>query len=438
MIERKDKRHQDTLCLGCFPYVLLKSSQETTMGPITFWPLCDYQRYISRDERTSFTQWIEALEIPPTEGRYPACASITKGFSPKKQMECLIEAVCLWYFATYHQDLYYNVGIPAFHSFSKIALHPEVAQNGPITPVSHVPPILLKEPPTEVTQALSLALTRKTEGSQDLNPELHLHSKQIVRSIRLFVRCFAPGFENVTHGEAPFRKSHFKAETLLFLVTAFETLLDIPPGSVSDFKYRMRGIVHMMYGHAMELFWKWVDGLYQLKTQVLSKANVGEAIFKANPNFEVAFLYLGMRLFIYAAAYHLCEMKFIAKVQTPLGHLPSSLSIHREEIMLFFWPEEYLLKVIANNLDQWGDEKYYQEDHLTSLFHINLYCTLYHRYIKGKNKDTYSEIRFHRSPKEQIQPHLDAIRRILARPIPWSEQQKCVKDLMPPAFLSCL
>jgi hypothetical protein len=332
---------------------------------------------------------------------------------PKSQRPVLlIDALSLLYFNTFHRDLYLNLPIPAFQTFTKfIPIAPEELEH-PLSESDLTLQLTLREGSDvgelepSITEGFGAALSliylpdRCAEDKTTCSD-----ARRLLRAVRLFTHGFATPFENVYADGAQFPHALFKAEDMMYLSSSFEGLLDLDPRHpVADLKYKSRSILGLQYSGAMDLFWAWVDGFFALKDRCVHRGEDPDYEFRANPNFIVSYHYLGVRLFIFLL-YHLLEEAHL--LVAPEGGRPAS--VDRCEIVVLFWTEEAILSCIESNLKNWCAPDAYCVNPRVGRELIQLYCTLYHRFFEGKGKATHSALRFIPSPIESVQPIIERL-----------------------------
>src|SRR5262249_4372330 len=145
----------------------------------------------------------------------------------------------------------------------------------------------------------------------------------------------------------------FEPEDTLLLASSFEVLLDInEKHPASDFRFKVRPMLHLKFSKPVELFWKWVDAFYLLKKQVIHGTIGPQDYSVENPNFKVPILQIGVKLFIYVIYYKLFKMHLVHSNDDDRFPPPHFKWIQPEEVLLFFWTEESLLRKLSLLLAQ--------------------------------------------------------------------------------------
>jgi hypothetical protein len=158
----------------------------------------------------------------------------------------------------------------------------------------------------------------------------------MLRAIRYFVHCFDPSFVHAHNQSTFFGDKLHEPENLLFLMTAFKTLLDVD--TKAEFKQRVREILQIRFGPPLEVLGSWVNGFFNLEKSVVRLGELPNLTFIANHNFTLPFPVYGMKLFIY-----ILQMLMVKK-----GYLAAPLDfIERAEVIAFLWTEEEILKKIS-------------------------------------------------------------------------------------------
>src|SRR5262249_55840243 len=141
----------------------------------------------------------------------------------------------------------------------------------------------------------------------------------------------------------------------------------------------------LRFSKPMDVLWQFIDGFYRQRDHVVRGDDKADPHFKDNPTFVVSYVYLGMRLFLYAVYHRLDQAALQEAIQQGLAGRPA-IWFHPEEVLLYFWTEEALLHRIALamlQLEQKPDDKEQQMDlrELTSLCVV-----LRERFVAGSPK----------------------------------------------------
>jgi hypothetical protein len=99
---------------------------------------------------------------------------------------------------------------------------------------------------------------------------------------------------------------YFEAEDIVYLATSFEALFDLSDEHPHiEFKHKLRPMLGLRYSNSVELLWQWVDGFFSLREQIIHGRPLTETSFQANPNFDISYFYLVMKLFLYGVYWRL-------------------------------------------------------------------------------------------------------------------------------------
>ncbi len=98
----------------------------------------------------------------------------------------------------------------------------------------------------------------------------------------------------------------------------------------------------LRYSAPVEILWLWVDGFFKLREQIVHGRSSTRQVFHGNPNYEISYYYLGMKLFLYGVYWRLYTYDL---VDHPEGTAePYAFpGVNPEELLVYFWPEEALL-----------------------------------------------------------------------------------------------
>ncbi|MCE2982850.1 MAG: hypothetical protein LW832_04700 [Parachlamydia sp.] len=178
----------------------------------------------------------------------------------------------------------------------------------------------------------------------------------------------------------------FEPEDVIFLASSFEALFDIDDKHMaSDFKQKLRPLLHLKFAKPLEIFWKWVDDFYDSRRKILHGGPLPDPQFKLNPNFDISHLLIGIKLFIYSVYYNLHLYGLIKSTHEDAYSPPDFKWIHPEEVLLFFWTEESLLKKIIICLDE---SRANNEENLADLHALmNLFSSMMERYFLRPEQD---------------------------------------------------
>lgn len=391
---------------ACLPFVELEHETSISIGPVIFWPASKYQKYVDKKDRQNFqtyiqtisqikakseegtSQWINTIKLTP---QVTTCLSISNEIPLESREAILIDSLYLLYFACTFRDLYYGNEIPSFDAFRKII----PCSVSFIEKKNNWEDLFINEKYREVTvcihlfdpemcQGLGKTLSAIYTPLQDGDGLKIQAYKRLIRSIRYLVDGFIQRFVNLLDQGISFSAELFEPEDVIFLASSFEALFDInEKQAAADFKHKLRPLLHLKYAKPMELFWKWVDDFYEVKRKIVHGGETPDPLFRINPNFEIHHLLIGIKLFIYSAYYTLHTHSLLSSTHTDPYTPPDFKWIHPEEVLLFFWTEENLLRKLHFYLTQTGEkvseeEKFAEIHWLTSLF-VSMYERYYSR-----------------------------------------------------------
>ncbi|MBA2367504.1 MAG: hypothetical protein H0V82_00590 [Candidatus Protochlamydia sp.] len=398
---------------ACLPFVELEHETSITIGPVIFWPASKYQKYIEKKDHQNFQTYIQSIsqiKAKSEEGasllintiklapEVTTCLSISNEIPPESRESILIDSLYLLYFACTFRDLYYGNEIPSFDAFRKII----PCSLSFIEKKNNWENLFINEKYRESTVCIHLfdpemcrglgkmlsAIYARVQEGEELKNQAY---KRLVRSIRYLIDGFFHRFVNLFENGINFSTELFEPEDVIFLASSFEALFDIDDKqAAADFKHKLRPLLHLKYAKPVELFWKWVADFYEVKRKIVHGGETPDPIFRINPNFEISHLLIGIKLFIYSAYYTLHTHHLLSSTHNDPYTPPDFKWIHPEEILLFFWTEENLLKKIYHYISQKGekiseDEKFAEVHWLTSLF-ISMYeryfCRPYHKEVR--------------------------------------------------------
>ncbi len=398
--------HHFDLC-ACLPFVELAHEASIQVGPLIFWPASKSQEFLGT-EAPSFQAYLQSIEqikarrsddqtFIPTMRLQPrgmTCISIDAEVPSEQRKLILIDALYLLYFACTFRNLYYGQEIPSFNAFRKMIPASldfiKTKQNWDhlyIHETYREEPICIHLVDPTICQGLGEALDVIYKNSALQDQAQVQKYKRLVRSIRYLVDRFFQRFVNLLGQGLHLSDQLFEPEDVVFLATSFEALFNLNDKQpAADFKHKLRALLHLKYGRPVEFFWKWVDDFYNVKYQIVRGNSVLDPIFRANPNFEVSHILLGMKLFIYSVYYKLLKYKLISSVHEDPYTPPDFKWIHREEVLQFFWTESNLLHKIDLFLKQIPQVEEANEEELYADIHFmsRLFVSLDERYAFGK------------------------------------------------------
>lgn len=362
---------------ACLPFVEFTRREGIAMGPIHFWPSSEAESNLREDFSTKFKNYLKKANKEFTS-RPIACISIDETIPEERKEPLLIDGIYLLYFASNFRNVYYSNEILKLSSFTKILpANEEIVQNKNIAigEQSREKIACISWIDEEIANALGKALSNVYEPNGDRSN--FDESIRLVRAIRFFVDRFFSKFENLLTVGLELPPNLFEPEDILFLASSYDVLLTIDDKQASsDFRQKIRPMLHLKFSKPVELFWKWVDEFYTLKKQVAQGAAKVDHQFTANPNFSVPLMHIGLKLFIYVLYYQLYQYHFIPNTTKDKFSPPDFRWIHPEEVLLFFWTEESLLRKISLLLMQIREGKLSAENqsdiHLLSTLFVSL------------------------------------------------------------------
>lgn len=363
------------------PFVKLAADQSIALGPVTFSP------------ENNITAISISLNVPP-----------------EKKESLFIDSLYLFYFAATFKELYHNTDIPHFKTFTKVLM----ANNRDKDPSSSQPSIVIDQLDSAIINALGKALN-EIYTQKEPNPQI----LRLVRSIRFFVDSFLENFENLSEG-TPLSHWFYDPEDTVFLSASFESLLDINEvHPVQDFKQKLRPMLHLNFSKPVEIFWKWVDGFYEIKKKIVKNGESPDQVFAENPNFRIPYLYLGVKLFIYTIYNQLHKHKL----------LDGNNDLDSTEVLLFLWPEENLLRKISLLMMEF-EKSAHQEENAKELNTLSsLFAAINKHYFLNPQKH----------PHIQYIPCDKSILERYAQPIiNYSQENAALHSLLNPDFLPLL
>lgn len=387
---------------ACLPFIELAHETTIEMGPVLFWPSSKAKERLPAPVCSSFDAYLEvagqikaknderhlffntATLIP----KRMTCVSISRDVPDHLREFVLIDSLYLLYFACTFRNLYYGQEIPSFAAFRKMI----PASLEFISSKNNWQDLFIHETDREETTCLHLADPAicqglgkalegiyQNEGAQDLTVQQY---KRLVRSIRYLVDRFFQRFVNLFKEGLKFHEALFEPEDVIFLSAGFETLFGLNEKQpAADFKHKLRTLLHLKYSTPLEIFWKWVDDFYRVRRRLLNGDPFIDPLFRHNPNFEISHIFLGIKLFVYAAYYQLYHFHLIPSSHEDSFTPPVFKWIHPEEILLFFWTEPSLLHKLNLFIKQC--EKGEKREDLLAEIHLltSLFVSLYDRYF---------------------------------------------------------
>lgn len=237
----------------------------------------------------------------------------------KEPRGCGQDALYCLYFATYAHQLYENRDTPLFPRNEILTINAEAIDY-------------------EVLKALGELLKRKYI---DKDPE----ATSLLQSILYFVDR---------------DMSHNLRVKLLMLSLGFQVLLKLNPQfPEAGLRQELRPLLHMKFSKPIELLWGFVDQFYRSLKKALDGLLDERPYFDQNPNIHIPLDIVAEKLLIYTIYEKLFRSKLI-KGHEGFPTTPDDFQhIHPETVMLFFWPQDTLIKKFS--LFEMPGEQYQNE-----------------------------------------------------------------------------
>ncbi len=381
---------------GFLPYVDLNVKEPIHIGPIAF-----SSKKI--EENTASYAFLEEQST---------CIYINNTVPQELRESLMVDGIYLLYFAAVYKELYLDWQIMPFNSFTYLVTTKEAEIfKGTAYFLTHV---AIEEIPTDVLIGLGGAL-QTVYCQPNTQSADYKEFKRIIRAIRFFVDRFFEKFHNMLDGRN-FNERFFEPENILFLTASFEALFDISAENpASDFKFKLRPLLHLKYGKPIEIFWKWVDGLYKLRQQIVHVGTIPDETFTLNRNFVITYSFYAIKLFIYAVYYKLFKLHMGDTSNSEQFYPPHFKNLNPEELLVYLWPEKELLLHISLLMDQVVRDPENREAQIDLEFLTGLYHFMQARY--GKNAREIDGLTFHPDqikevevPLKNIQQHSSKIR----------------------------
>lgn len=409
---------------ACLPFVALDKETSIKLGPVVFWAASKYKEFVSPENQNIFHSYIQSIgqikaKIAQEQATYvntskvdpedATCISIDSSIPFENRKALLIDSLHLLYFACTFRNLYYSNEIPSFNAFRKL-----IPADMPFIQSSeNWQDLFIKENYREESVCLLIVDSEIFEGfgkllyaiydpAQNFSKEDRETFERVVRSICYLVDRFFPRFVNLVEKGLSFSDKLYEPEDIIFLAASFEALLNINEDQRnSDFKQKVRVMLNFRYSNPLELFWKWVDDFYEIRKKIIKGGYIPHTQFKLNPNIEVPHLLIGIKIFIYAIFYTLYQYKLISKIPDELdvSHIPV------DEILIFFWTEDSLLKKIERSLTQIKKEPGNQELLKEIEYLTNLYLFMQEKFLQAPH----SGIHYSPSPQKDIELDMRSI-----------------------------
>jgi hypothetical protein len=356
----------------------------------------------------------------------------------------IIDAIHLLYFACTFRNLYFNDEIPPFRPFTKIIpvdaaiLSDKKTWNQTfIAENKREETVCIHLVDQEICHALGVALDQSVIKTDD--PVRQEQLKRLVRSIRYFGDRFFDKFVNLLDIGFKFPSHLFEPEDILFIASSFDTLLDVTEKyPSSDFKEKVRPMLHLKYNEPIEIFWKWVDQFYQTRRQLVHTGDLPDETFLWNPSYRVSFVYMGIKLYIYVVYYTLFKLKLLPS-DTPTFYNPPTFKwIHPEEVLLFFWSEEGLLNKLSVLFLQLEFSPNQLEVQSEIVLFANMYCAALREYALHEKKYVDRAVQFIPAPLDKITSPITTILENAVREIKIDGKTESMVAYLPPDFLKLI
>lgn len=194
----------------------------------------------------------------------------------------------------------------------------------------------------------------------------------------------------------------------IFLALGFEALFDLNPQlPTPDLRQRLRPLLHLKFSQPIELMWKWVEQFYAIKTSLHKRSHDVRLLFLENPNVSAPLLLIGQKLLIYALYDTLFLNRHLSGVEGTASTPDDFKKIHPENVLLFFWSEEMLLRKITL-LEIQHDTQANDKD----LQLLKAIWKKMHRHIRhSATENLPKELRFQPSPPDLLKEYSDLISR---------------------------
>ncbi|NGX57709.1 MAG: hypothetical protein K940chlam3_00603 [Chlamydiae bacterium] len=418
----------------CLPYLYLTEENPLGLGPIRFYPSSKFDDYVSQDEQKEIEEYLR--ESPSINKGTSIC--VHPDIREESIPELLIDAVYVLYFAATYEKLYHNYEPPRFGPLTQIVPASESVVKNPANRESLKSLDLKESHILEISIQDDVMLKAMGEVLNGAFLEDHkldqVECRRIIRSIRYFIHCFHDKFRDLLGSGFLMGHKHFEPEDFLFLVTAFETLFNINPEIPnSDFKQKLRPIIHLKFGKPLEIIWKWIDGFYAIKNEVVHEGTLPDGTFRENHNFEVPYISFAIKLFIYSIYHKLFKMDLLPAHVTESYRPIAFHGIEREEVILFLWPEKELLKKISILIMQLTHGKVTDETvaDVSMLAHVYQHMLRYHKSLQDP-------IKFIPTSKEELKKVVVAIENLSDDDFEYEGKKVHVQELMPEGFLDVL
>ncbi len=346
---------------ACLPFVELTASTAIQMGPVIFWSSDQAVVYTDPDLVTVTADYFNAIKAEKISNNF-TCISIDTTVSNELKNSLLLDSIYLYFFCGAFSTLYQLRKAPSLDAFTRLLpASPDFLANRDQWEQLHIPEAQ-REPVEKLTSfdpqmcrglGHALACAYGTETCKSATESYKLQG--LIRAIRYFVDRFVERFKNLVGTGLSISNLLYEAEDIVFLATSYEALFDLNETQPHiDLKHRLRPMLGLRYSAPVELLWLWVDGFFRLREQIVHGRSSTRQVFHGNPNYEISYYYLGMKLFLYGVYWRLYTYDL---VDHPEGSSePYAFpGVKPEELLVYFWPEEALLNrmvKIMHSLDK--------------------------------------------------------------------------------------
>lgn len=184
-------------------------------------------------------------------------------------------------------------------------------------------------------------------------------------------------------------------EDVVFLCTAFESLLDVHFASAEK-KYTLDKIMHTLqdifafkYNEPQRILNLWIRKFYDLRSRIVHGDEIPDQIFHGNINIDIPFINLGMKIFIAALV---CELSSHTCLKSDLLYQESE---YIKDFYVLLWPQLSILRTIKSILAEIKEKAKRDDDilkktiELTELesIYLSIYCDRDNYDIKIKSCD---------------------------------------------------
>lgn len=382
---------QNFLFYAYFPLLHLYDESPLSLGPLVLSPYIQAKTKLTLEEIDTVENFARSNHIASNG----VCMFIDPAIAKENMIPLLTDAVYLLYFSIIFQQSYAHLPLDELKSF---AIYPieEIERNRTSRPLYFfkIQEIHLKAISTEIFIGLGKALTIIYHPTSEESEDKTVALKRMITAIHYFIDSISPLNEIF-----PFSPKAFESQALILLEISFEALFDISSSNPGpELKQKIRPMLHLEFSRPVEIFWKWVDGFYSLCHQILHQNKQPDYLFTENGNFEIPYYVLGNKLFIYSIYYKLFAYQLITAMEDNPFIPPHFQDIQPEEILLFLWPEENLLKKISIILMQCvhAEDQSHQKELLSEArLLIKIFILLFSRYYANPStKDHTQSVQF--------------------------------------------